>query len=111
MEGYLKKMDKFVKKNEFYGYEELLNSGLIRNIYKFTPIMYNLFLNLYKNINDDDFVIELAKKIYELGGFIMLQDSIYVLNSIFEKSKNEYIYTYNRKLEFLYQNVCYEWQA
>ncbi len=107
----MKRMDKFVRKNEFYGYEELRDSDYIRHKYSFTKEVYELLTEVYYNINDDNYVIELVKKIYELSDFMMLQDSINVYNSIFERSRSEYINTYGRKLEFLYEMVCDEWQA
>lgn len=108
-----KKIKKYIKNNPFFEVDEFEQLVLNYMTIDFIRIssLYYLIRNIYKNLDNDEIVIEKAKKIYKLGGLKYLQCSLYILYEALAKTKNYNILTYPRKLEFLYQDITPDWQA
>lgn len=112
------KIKKYTEKHRFMSYDKFENKILsytnIDNI-KIQKFYY-LLKNIYNNLDNEKIIISKATEIYNLTtnkrlAFEYLQVSIYLIDTLLEKSRNIEIRTYGRKMEFIYQDVCEDWMA
>lgn len=109
---------KYTMKHKFMDYDIFEQKSLNYSRFNSTNInrFYYLVRAIYNNLDNDKIIVSKARDIYNLTpnrslAFEYLQLSIFLINNLLEKSKNMNIHSYGRKLEFIYQDVCDDWDS
>lgn len=109
---------KYTMKHKFMDYDRFERKALNYSTFNSTNMnrFYYLVKGIYNNLENEKIIVSKARDIYNLTsnrslGFEYLQLSIYLIDNLLEKSKNMNIHSYGRKLEFIYQDVCDDWDA
>jgi len=113
--AYSELLNEYIKDNPYPDYEEM------EEILSNNPVLYSEYGKMhhecckiiYENATNKDLIVEMAKRIFNVGGMQALRANYQILRNCtpFSESDNPEIRSWGKILEFYFMDVTPKWMA